>query len=46
MATTLEIDAVIDPADTRRWLVRGLDSTGAARGSGAAPAPARFVDVW
>jgi hypothetical protein len=24
MATTLEIDAVIDPADTRRWLVRGL----------------------
>jgi acetyl-CoA carboxylase carboxyltransferase component len=24
MAATLEIDAVIDPADTRDWLVRGL----------------------
>jgi acetyl-CoA carboxylase carboxyltransferase component len=46
MATTLEIDAVIDPADTRRWLVRGLDGTGAVRGSGAGLAPARFVDVW
>jgi acetyl-CoA carboxylase carboxyltransferase component len=46
MATTLEIDAVIDPADTRRWLVRGLDSTAGVRGSGAGLAPARFVDVW
>ncbi|GAA4425248.1 acetyl-CoA carboxylase family protein [Acidovorax lacteus] len=26
MATTLEIDAVIDPADTRAWLARGLAS--------------------
>jgi len=26
MATTLEIDAVIDPAQTRDWLVRGLQS--------------------
>jgi acetyl-CoA carboxylase carboxyltransferase component len=26
MATTLEIDAVIDPADTRAWLLRGLQS--------------------
>ena len=44
MATTLEIDAVIDPAETRAWLVRGLDSVaGAARGS---PSGARFVDVW
>jgi len=25
MATTLEIDAVIDPAQTRDWLLRGLD---------------------
>ncbi len=24
MAATLEIDAVIDPAETRDWLVRGL----------------------
>ena len=26
MASHLEIDAVIDPADTRRWLLRGLAS--------------------
>lgn len=26
MATTLEIDAVIDPADTREWLVAGLEA--------------------
>ena len=26
MAATLEIDAVIDPADTRQWLVQGLSS--------------------
>ena len=41
MAATLEIDAVIDPADTRHWLLRGLRSTAApARRSG------RFVDTW
>jgi acetyl-CoA carboxylase carboxyltransferase component len=28
MAATLEIDAVIDPADTRRWLERGLQASG------------------
>jgi acetyl-CoA carboxylase carboxyltransferase component len=40
MASTLEIDAVIDPADTRRWLVAGLQS-----GTVAAPGgPA--VDAW
>ena len=26
MAATLEIDAVIDPAETRRWLARGLNA--------------------
>ena len=32
MAAALEIDAVIDPADTRRWIVGGLDaSAGSAR---------------
>ena len=42
MATSLEIDAVIDPADTRGWLVRGLDSAaGAPR-----PSARRFVDGW
>jgi acetyl-CoA carboxylase carboxyltransferase component/biotin carboxyl carrier protein len=42
MATTLEIDAVIDPAETRTWLTRGLASTGAPSQTGGA----RFVDVW
>jgi len=41
MAQTLEIDAVIDPADTRAWLVRGLASATAALG-----APVPFVDTW
>ena len=40
MAATLEIDAVIDPAETRAWLVRGL------AGSATRPAGARFVDPW
>ena len=40
MAATLEIDAVIDPADTRVWLVRGLAS---AR---VAPLAPRFIDTW
>ena len=26
MAAALEIDAVIDPADTRRWIVGGMDA--------------------
>ena len=42
MAQTLEIDAVIDPADTRAWLVRGLDSCARM----PRPAQARFVDAW
>jgi acetyl-CoA carboxylase carboxyltransferase component len=29
MAQTLEIDAVIDPADTRAWLLRGLQAVAA-----------------
>ena len=46
MAATLEIDAVIDPAETREWLVSGLAS--AARvGQGLRPTGAgRFVDAW
>ena len=42
MAATLEIDAVIDPADTRAWLVRGLASSA----SRPDRPPARFVDPW
>ena len=40
MASSLEIDAVIDPAETRTWLCRGLES---AR---VAPLKPRFVDTW
>jgi len=41
MAATLEIDAVIDPAQTRQWIARGLQSARVAdepRG--------RFIDTW
>jgi len=40
MAATLEIDAVIDPAETRAWLAKGLASARVApRGTG-------FIDPW
>lgn len=42
MASFLEIDAVIDPQDTRQWLMRGLN---AAPGKPAA-AKRGFVDTW
>jgi acetyl-CoA carboxylase carboxyltransferase component len=41
MAATLEIDAVIDPADTRNWIARGLQ--GARVGEGPSR---RFIDTW
>ena len=41
MATTLEIEAVIDPAHTRVWLVRGLQSAKVALFDGCLP-----VDAW
>jgi len=41
MAQTLEIDAVIDPAETRTWLVRGLASAGRS-----AQTAAPYVDTW
>ncbi len=46
MATTLEIDAVIDPAETRAWLVRGLAGCATPRSAGAPGPAARFVDTW
>lgn len=39
VAQYLEIDAVIDPADTRKWLLRGLASTPARRSG-------RYIDTW
>ena len=40
MAATLELDAVIDPAETRRWLAAGLAS---AR---CADTASRGIDPW
>ena len=39
VAQYLEIDAVIDPADTRAWLLRGLACTPARRSG-------RYIDTW
>ena len=41
MAQTLEIDAVIDPAETRTWLVRGLASAGRS-----VEVAHPYVDTW
>ena len=41
MATTLEIDAVIDPADTRQWLLQGL-----AAGRVAERGNTLAIDTW
>jgi len=43
-ARYLEIDAVIDPADTRRWLVSGAQSASTERA--ARPPKRPFVDTW
>jgi acetyl-CoA carboxylase carboxyltransferase component len=42
MASLLELDAVIDPAETRAWIVRGLRSAPAARRGDEG----RKVDTW
>ena len=42
MAATLEIDAVIDPAQTRSWLVRALEAASQAQPPPAVPA----IDTW
>lgn len=42
IASALEIDAVIDPAETRHWVSRGLASAPRQQGGGRRP----FVDTW
>ena len=42
MAATLEIDAVIDPAQTRSWLAQGLASARIPTDD----EPRRFIDPW
>jgi acetyl-CoA carboxylase carboxyltransferase component len=44
MASFLEIDSVIDPADTRSWIMKGLISVPDGRMKGASPS--YFVDTW
>ncbi len=41
MASVLEIDAVIDPAESRRWLARALASVPPLQSGGG-----RFIDTW
>ncbi|MCK7543138.1 biotin/lipoyl-binding protein [Marinobacter bryozoorum] len=45
MASFLEIDAVIDPAETRRWVIRGLESSPAESRQGYDRSD-RFIDAW
>ena len=44
MGATLEIDAVIDPAQTRDWLVKGLNS--ARREAVSGRSATRGIDPW
>jgi len=41
MASVAELDSVIDPADTRAWLLRGVKSAPPPE-----PGRRRFVDTW
>jgi acetyl-CoA carboxylase carboxyltransferase component len=43
MASYLEIDAVIDPADTRKWIMQGLKSAPARQPQESSHS---FVDPW
>jgi len=43
MASYLEIDAVIDPAETRRWVLRGLKSAVSRSPAGGQQ---RYIDCW
>jgi acetyl-CoA carboxylase carboxyltransferase component len=41
VAQTFEVDAVIDPAETRQWLLRGLQATAPVKRK-----PRGYIDVW
>jgi acetyl-CoA carboxylase carboxyltransferase component len=43
-ASVLEIDDVIDPAETRRWIMRGLAMTGTAKSRAGKKRP--NIDTW
>ena len=42
IASYFELDAVIDPADSRQWIRRGLDATAATTSANRG----RFIDTW
>ncbi len=42
IASYFELDAVIDPAETRSWIVKGLRATATSTGKGSG----RFIDTW
>jgi acetyl-CoA carboxylase carboxyltransferase component len=42
MASLLELDAVIDPAETRAWILRGLRSVPRT----SREARRRLIDTW
>jgi len=46
MASHLEIDAVIDPAETRDWLLRTLRAAASAGPDADATRRPRFIDPW
>ncbi|ESP62601.1 Biotin carboxylase [Smithella sp. ME-1] len=43
MASYLEIDSVIDPADTRKWIMQGIKSVPVQQSSGEGH---NFIDPW
>lgn len=44
MASTLELDEVIDPADSRKWIIRGVKSSAPARPRTGKKL--RYIDTW
>jgi acetyl-CoA carboxylase carboxyltransferase component len=43
IASYLEIDSVIDPADTRKWIMQGIKSVPAGKSQEAGHS---FIDPW
>lgn len=44
MASTLELDEVIDPADSRKWIIRGVKSAAPAKPRSGKKL--RYIDTW
>jgi acetyl-CoA carboxylase carboxyltransferase component len=46
VAAALEIDAVIDPAQTRAWLTDGLAASANRVARASATGGSRYIDAW